>query len=120
MFIALSVTFGLSFICGCIQRHTLGGFVRWLHAEEPAIWRQLSRPGTTFFKGNPDNGYLSRTLALRILSRMMSQAVPLAGYAKLQEGYPGYSYIQAYRFWSRLGAFFLFVFVVLVFVGGLW
>lgn len=55
------------------QHRTTVRLAKWLHLHHRETWDKLGRPGTTFFKGDEDNRYFTRTLAMAEFSRRMMQ-----------------------------------------------
>lgn len=109
----LATTFGLSFAGGSLQVHATVGLAKWLYRHRPKIWRELGRPGTTFFKGDPDNGYLSRTAALSQMHRMM----PLHNYRRQLEDSEADRYLRLHRLCGWLPAVFFALFFIGIFYG---
>ena len=58
---------------GIMQYRTTVSLAKWLHLHHRETWEKLGRPGTTFFKGDEDNRYFSRILAMGELGRRMMQ-----------------------------------------------
>jgi hypothetical protein len=67
----LVATFAMGSISAFVHFHATAKLAMWLYREHRDIWLKLDSPGTTFFKGDPDNGYLRRTSALQRMYRMM-------------------------------------------------
>jgi hypothetical protein len=110
----ISATFGLMMISGIIEFVATARLAKWLCHHHPGIWRELGRPGTTFFKGEEDNGYFSRTTALNLMHKSM----PLQNYhRKLVKDDVAQRYLRHHRLAGRWGAVFLFLFAVGIFVG---
>jgi hypothetical protein len=56
-----------------LQYRITVSLAKWLHLHHRETWEEFGRPGTTFFKGDEDNRYFTRTLAMSGLSRRMMQ-----------------------------------------------
>jgi uncharacterized protein (DUF983 family) len=56
-----------------MQNRTTVRLAKWLHRHHRETWEKLGRPGTTFFKGDEDNRYWSRIIAMGELGRRMMQ-----------------------------------------------
>lgn len=56
-----------------LQYRIIVRLAKWLHLHHRETWEELGRPGTTFFKGDEDNRYLSRIIAMGELGRRMMQ-----------------------------------------------
>jgi hypothetical protein len=56
-----------------MQYRTTVRLAKWLHLHHRETWEKLGRPGTTLFKGDEDNRYWSRTMAMGGLGRLMMQ-----------------------------------------------
>lgn len=76
---------------------------KWLCRHRPQLWRELGCPGTAFFKGDPDNGYFSRTFALSNMHR----AMPLDRYERQLVDHEPQRYRLLYRLGRGLGVIFM-------------
>lgn len=101
--------FALMIASGFVQYHATSKLAKWLYLNHPDAWRELGRPGTTFFRGDSDNGYLRRTSALQSMWRMM----PLHAYRKQLADEEASRYLRLHR----LGGIFSLVFMALFFGG---
>jgi len=111
----LVVTFGLMMISGIMQDVATSRLAKWLYHHHLPIWRELGRPGTTFFKGEPDNGYFSRTTALQL----MMKGMPLNNYRrKFAKDEEVQRYLRQHQLSGRISAVFLIIFIIGIFVGG--
>jgi hypothetical protein len=106
-------TFGLSFAGGVLQFHATSRLAKWLYHHRREICRELGRPGTTFFKGDPDNTYLSRTTALNQMQRM----IPLHDYQRQLADGEAARYLYLHRLYGGLSAVFMALFFVGIFYG---
>lgn len=106
-------TFALSFVGGSLQFRATVGLAKWLCRHRPKIWRELGRPGTAFFKGDPDNGYFSRTTALSQMYRKM----PLHNYHRQLADDEAARYLRLYQLCGWLSAVFLALFFIGIFYG---
>ncbi|WP_193213206.1 hypothetical protein [Luteolibacter marinus] len=88
--IAAFVLFGAS---NWAQHFVASKLARWLYQNRREVWRGLGRPGTFFFKGEPDNGYLARTSALQLLA----QGTWVGGYRKKLAGTEAEAYLRRRR-----------------------
>ena len=108
----LLAMFGLSGASITLRFAATAKLASWLYRNKREVWHSLGCPGTTFFKGDGRNGYLSRTSALQILDRMM----PLRNNYALS-GDEVESYYRQHRLGSRLATFFIVLFIGGVFFG---
>ena len=58
---------GLGIASGILHFAATAKLAKWLLLHHREVWRGLGRPGTTFFKGEPDNGCLRSNSALRLI-----------------------------------------------------
>lgn len=86
---------------------------KWLHHNHREVWRELGCPGTTFFKGDPGNGYLRRTSALQRMQRLM----PLHAYRRQLNNGEAERYLQQHRLGGRLAVIFMLLFGAGIFYG---
>lgn len=105
--------FGLLLGSIWLQFSATSRLAKWLYRNRPEVWRELGRPGTTFFKGDPDNGYLRRTSALQGLYKTM----PLHGYRKKLADVEAQRYLRMHRIAGRLAVMFMTLFAVGMFYG---
>ena len=61
--------FVLGTLASVMQLRTTAQLAKWLYENQRSTWIRLGRPGTTFFKGQNDNGYLARTSSLLQLNK---------------------------------------------------
>ena len=54
-----------------MQYRTTVRLAKWLHLHHRETWEKLGSPGTTFFKGDEDNRYWSRIMAMGGLGQRM-------------------------------------------------
>lgn len=114
IFYFLLLMFGLSWASGFAQFAATARLAKWLFHHQPKIWRELGRPGTTFFKGEPDNGYFSRTSALQ----RMFKSMPLRDYhRKLAKDDAAQRYLRQHQMAGRWSAICLGLFIIGIFCG---
>jgi hypothetical protein len=110
----LLLMFGLSWASGFAQFAATARLAKWLFHHHPKIWRELGRLGTTFFKGESDNGYFSRTSALQWMNKIM----PLHDYRrKLAKDDAAQRYLRQHEVAGRWSAICLGLFIIGIFCG---
>lgn len=101
--------FGIFAWTSVMQYRTTVKLAKWLHVHHRETWEKLGRPGTTFFKGDQDNRYFSRTLAMAQFNRMRPWDV---------ENLPRYEPVEAllrrYRCLDRISTITLVLVCVLI------
>jgi hypothetical protein len=102
-------------VSGLVLFRATVNLAKWLFYNRREIWLELGRPGTFLFRGDPDNGYWSRTSALNSMYRSM----PLYSYRRLQSDLQAQRYLRQYILSNRIFVLFLILFVVGVFYGGI-
>ena len=111
--IFLLLVFALGAIAILRQFAATERLARWLHGHRPDIWRELVRPGTTFFVGDPDNGYLKRTSALRAMNRLM----PLHNYQRKLNEPEALDCLRSHRIWGVFSMLFMALFIAGILFG---
>ena len=104
--------FTLMMVSGIVDYLATSRLAKWLYSNRREVWRQLGCPGTTFFKGDSDNGYTQRTSALNRMFRMM----PLRDFRPQLAGTDADRYIRLYRISRVIGI----ILMILFGVGILW
>jgi len=108
------VMLGLFMISIIIQFAATVRLAKWLCHHHPKIWRELGRPGTTFFKGEEDNGYFSRGNALQ----RMFKSMPLQEYdRKLAKDEGAQRYLRQHRLAGRWSVVFFVLFGFGILIG---
>lgn len=105
----LVTTFVMGSVSIWAQFHAIAKLAQWLYSKHREIWRELGRPGTALFKGDPDNPYLRRTSALQAMQRM----IPLHAYQRQL----GDEVAQMFLARHRVAGIFSIVAMVLFFIG---
>lgn len=105
--------FGLMMVSGIMDFLATSHLAKWLYLNRREVWRELGRPGTTFFKGDPDNGYFRRTSALSQMCRMM----PLREYRPQLAGTGADHYIRLHRISKSIGIILMILFGAGIFWG---
>src|SRR5687768_11734023 len=114
LFCFLLAAFVLMMISGIIGFVATARLAKWLCHHHREIWRELRRPGTTFFKGEVDNGYFSRTSALNLMWKSM----PLGDYhRKLAKDDTAQRYLRQHRLAGRWAVVFMVLFAFGMLVG---
>ena len=111
--IYLLLVFALGAIAILRQFAATARLARWLHEHRPNIWRELGRPGWTFFKGDSDNGYLKRTSALQAMNRLM----PLHTYQRKINEPEALDCLRSHRIWGVLSMLFMILFIAGILFG---
>ena len=105
--------FVLMMASGIVELLATSRLARWLYFNRREVWRELGCPGTTFFKGDSDNGYFRRTSALSQMFRMM----PLRQYSRQLASSDAESYIRIHRISKALGIVLMILFGAGIFFG---
>src|SRR6478609_6022716 len=105
--------FALMMISGIVDFLATTRLARWLYLNRREIWRDLGRPGTTLFKGDPDNGYFRRTSALSQMYRTM----PLREYRQQLAGTDADRYIRLHGISRAIGIILMILFGAGIFWG---
>ena len=111
--IFLLLVFALGAIAMLRRLAATARLARWLHEHRPEIWRGLDRPGSTFFKGDSDNGYLKRTSALQAMNRLM----PLHSYQRKLSEPEALDCLRSHQIWAVLSILFIIRFIAGIFFG---
>jgi len=61
----------LLFLLGLAQYAMVVRVVKLMYDTDRDLWRRSGRPGTSFFKGEPDNRWLHRTVAFQRFFKSM-------------------------------------------------
>ncbi len=109
----LLLVFALGAIAMLRQLAATARLARWLREHRPNIWRELDRPGSTFFKGDSDNGYLKRTSALQAMNRLM----PLHSYQRKLSEPQALDCLRSHRIWGVLSMLFTILFIAGILFG---
>lgn len=111
--IFLILVFALGAVSGLRQFAATARLARWLHEHRQFIWQELDRPGSTFFKGDSDNGYLKRTSALQAMNRLM----PLHAYQGKLNDPEALDCLRSHRMWGFLSMLFMLLFMAGILFG---
>jgi hypothetical protein len=124
MAVVLMLIFISSFVYGAWGDRAAEKFLKWLYTHKRQIWRELGRPGTFFFKGDPDNSFLSRASAwaslkrsggLKEFHRKLSIQKRISAQKQISNE-EAMSHLRQYYKYNRLSGLFLFMGVILLFI----
>jgi hypothetical protein len=105
--------FALLIASGFVQYHATSKLAKWLYLNHPDVWRELGRPGTSSFRGDPDNRKLARISALQSMQRMM----PLHAYRSYLANEEADRYLRQHRLGGILSVIFMALFFGGIFYG---
>jgi hypothetical protein len=105
--------FALMMISGIVTFLTTTRLAKWLYLNRREVWHELGRPGTTFFKGDHDNGYFQRTSAMN----RMCHTMPLIEIRPELTGTGADRYIRLHKISTSIGIVSMIVFGVGIFLG---
>ena len=100
-----------SITCGLHHRQ-VGKLAIWLFHHKKHLWTKHGCPGTHFFKGEPNNGLITRFSALRSLY----QTIKTPDFRKRLRAPEAREFFRKFDLYGRLSTCSLIIFVITVFI----